>query len=156
MMDTGIDACEQLKEVSFSGNIIPQIWYKVFVKKELKYTKPHLFTINILSDIVQWYRPSEIRDESTGQLVGYKKKFSSDMLQRCYNHFAEMFGCFCGQAKDAIAFLEKLRAVKRIFRDLVINGVVFNNIFFINLDVKCLKGFHIPHKKRFQWRCAEI
>lgn len=148
MMDTGIDACEQLKKVSFSGNVIPQIWYKVFVKKELKYPKPHLLAINILSDIVYWYRPSEIRDESTGQILGYKKKFSSDMLQRSYNQFAELFGCSCGQAKEAIVFLEKLGVINRIFRDLIINGVACNNVLFINLDVKCLKELTYPTEEK--------
>ncbi len=27
-----------------------------------------------LADIVYWYRPTEVRDELTGQIVGYKTK----------------------------------------------------------------------------------
>lgn len=42
MFETGISACDQLKEVHFSGNIIPQIWYEKIVKKDLKHPKPHL------------------------------------------------------------------------------------------------------------------
>ena len=91
-----------------------------------------------------WYRPTEVRDESTGQLVGYKKKFSSDLLQRNYNQIADMFGCSYGQAKEAIVFLESMGIIKRIFRDIEINGVVCNNVLFIDLKVERLKELTYP------------
>lgn len=144
MFYTGVTACDLLKEVCFSGNIIPQIWYKVFVKKDLKYPKPHLLAINILSDIVYWYRPTEVRDETTGQLIGYRKKFNSDLLQRNYNQLAEMFGCSNGQAKDAVVFLESTGVIRRVFRDMEIGGIFCNNILFIALDVERLKELTYP------------
>ena len=73
MFITGIATCDQLREIAFTGNVIPQIWYRVFVKSDLKHPKPHLLAINILADIVYWYRPREIRDEGTGQVIGYQK-----------------------------------------------------------------------------------
>ncbi|MCQ2434985.1 MAG: DNA replication protein DnaD, partial [Oscillospiraceae bacterium] len=84
MYTTGIPTCDQLREVAFTGNVIPQIWYRVFVKSDLKHPKPHLLAINILADIVYWYRPREIRDEGSGQIIGYQKKFRDDLLQRSY------------------------------------------------------------------------
>ena len=95
---TGISTCDQLRELAFTGNVIPQIWYRVFVKSDLKHPKPHMLAINILADIVYWYRPREIRDEGTGQVIGYQKKFRDDMLQRSYVQIAEQFGCSAGQA----------------------------------------------------------
>ena len=56
MFQTGIPACDVLREMAITGNFIPQVWYKVFVKTELKNPKPHLLAINILADIVYWYR----------------------------------------------------------------------------------------------------
>ena len=82
MLTTGIPACDLLQEIAFSGNVIPQVWYRVFVKSDLKHPKPHLLAINILADIVYWYRPREIRDEGTGQVIGFQKKFRDDKLQR--------------------------------------------------------------------------
>lgn len=90
--------------MNFSGNIIPETWYST-----IKYTngKPNLNAIIILADIVYWYRPREVRDEATGQLIGYRKKFKSDMLQRTYEQFAKKFGLSKRQATEAIVFLEK-------------------------------------------------
>ena len=118
MYTTGIPTCDQLREVAFTGNVIPQIWYRVFVKSDLKHPKPHLLAINILADIVYWYRPREIRDEGSGQVIGYQKKFKDDLLQRSYAQIAEQFGCSAGQAKDAIVFLEEMGVVRREFRTL--------------------------------------
>jgi hypothetical protein len=74
-------AVKAMAKINISGDIIPKIWYK-----KLKYPsgKPYLIAIIILSDIVYWYRPTEIRDENTGSIIGYKKKFKADKLQRNY------------------------------------------------------------------------
>jgi len=146
MFSTGITACDQLIGISLQGNIIPQIWYKVFVKKDLKYPKPHLLAINILADIVFWYRPREERDEITGAIIGYSKRFSGDLLQRSYEQLANMFGCSKGQATDAIVFLQKeMGVVERKFENRNINGVVCNNILYISLNVERLKELTYPH-----------
>ena len=148
MLTTGIHTCDALRELSLTGNIIPQIWYKVFVKRDLKNPKPHLLAINILADIVYWYRPTEVRDECTGAVIGYRKKFSGDMLQRSYAQIAEQFGCSVGQAKDAIVFLEQMGVVRREFRTIEAKGMNYNNIMFLDLDADRLRELTYP--------CAEI
>ena len=148
MYTTGIPTCDQLREVAFTGNVIPQIWYRVFVKSDLKHPKPHLLAINILADIVYWYRPREIRDESSGQIIGYQKKFRDDLLQRSYAQIAEQFGCSAGQAKDAIVFLEEMGVVRREFRTLRSNGMVYANVLYLALNVERLKSLTYP--------CGEI
>ena len=148
MYTTGIPTCDQLREVAFTGNVIPQIWYRVFVKSDLKHPKPHLLAINILADIVYWYRPREIRDEGSGQIIGYQKKFRDDLLQRSYAQIAEQFGCSAGQAKDAIVFLEQMGVVRREFRTLQSNGMVYANVLYLALDVERLKELTYP--------CGEI
>ena len=148
MFTTGIPTCDQLREVAFTGNVIPQIWYRVFVKSDLKHPKPHLLAINILADIVYWYRPREIRDEGSGQIIGYQKKFRDDLLQRSYAQIAEQFGCSAGQAKDAIVFLEEMGVVRREFRTLRSNGMVYANVLYLALNVERLKELTYP--------CGEI
>ena len=148
MYNTGISTCDQLREIAFTGNVIPQIWYRVFVKSDLKHPKPHLLAINILADIVYWYRPREIRDEGSGQVIGYQKKFRDDMLQRSYAQIAEQFGCSAGQAKDAIVFLEQMGVVRREFRTLQSNGMVYANVLYLALNVERLKELTYP--------CGEI
>ena len=148
---TGNQACDTLREIAFTGNIIPQIWYKVFVKRDLKNPKPHLLAINVLADIVYWYRPSEVRDECTGAVIGYRKKFGGDMLQRNYAQIAEQFGCSAGQAKDAIVFLEQMGVLRREFRTIESGGINYNNIMFIDLDAKRLQELTYPSDP-----CAEI
>ena len=154
MFTTGIPTCDALREIAFTGNIIPQIWYKVFVKRDLKSPKPHLLAINILADIVYWYRPSEVRDELTGAVIGIRKKFSSDMLQRNYAQIADMFGCSERQAKDAIIFLEQMGVVRREFRTVETGGVVRNNIMFIDLNVDRLRELTYPQEKQSTERNA--
>ncbi len=148
MYTTGIPTCDQLREVAFTGNVIPQNWYRIFIKSDLKHPKPHLLAINILADIVYWYRPREIRDEGSGQIIGYQKKFRDDLLQRSYAQIAEQFGCSAGQAKDAIVFLEEMGVVRREFRTLRSNGMVYANVLYLALDVERLKSLTYP--------CGEI
>ena len=55
----------------FTGNVIPAAWYRTI--PEIM-GKPNLTAIIILSDVVYWYRPVEIRDELTGQLCDSEKE----------------------------------------------------------------------------------
>ena len=67
---TGNTIVDENAKLNISGNIIPQTWYRTVVRES---GKPNLTAIVILADIVYWYRPTEIRDESTGQVVALKK-----------------------------------------------------------------------------------
>lgn len=80
-----------------------------------------------------WYKPAELRDESTGQVVAVKKRFKSDLLQRSYQQISEQFGISKKEATNAIIFLEKLGVVKRVFRTVTINGLVINNVIYLEL-----------------------
>jgi len=89
----------EITQINFSGNIIPISWFK---HVKFKNNKPDLLGIMILSEIIYWYRAREERDESTGQIKGYKKKFEADMLQRSYQSFADQFGVSKKQVQEAI------------------------------------------------------
>lgn len=134
---TSNEIVDAMQGVSLSGNVIPAIWYQRITREN---GKPHLLAINLLADIVYWYRPTEIRDEQTGALCGYKKKFSADLLQRSYSDIAEFFGCSKVEATRAVVTLEQLGLIQREFRTIVINGVRCNNVLFIKLFPERLKA----------------
>ena len=133
---SGNKIVDQSSQLNISGNIIPQAWYKSIVREN---GKPHLTAIVILADIVYWYKPTEIRDEGSGQLVALKKKFKADLLQRSYQQIADEFGISKKEATNAIIFLEKLGVIQRVFRNLVVNGITVTNVLFIELKVERLK-----------------
>ena len=78
MGSSGNNTVDAMGQFAMSGNITPMEWYKTIVREN---GKPYLLAITILSDIVYWFRPTEVRDERTGQVVGWRKKFSGDLLQ---------------------------------------------------------------------------
>ena len=86
---TGSPIVDRMCRLQFTGNVIPAAWYRTIIRDN---GKPNLTAIIILSDVVYWYRPVEIRDELTGQLCGFKKKFKADILQRNYQQLADQFG----------------------------------------------------------------
>lgn len=141
---TGNEIVDANAALNFSGNIIPQAWYKTIIKDS---GKPHLTAIVILADIVYWYRPSEIRSEETGQIVALRKKFKADLLQRSYQQIAEQFGISKKEATNSIIFLEKMGVIKRVFRTININGISINNVLFIELNVKRLQEITYPQSE---------
>ena len=139
MFNTGNKIVDAMQGISITGNIIPAAWYRRITREN---GKPHLLAINLLADIVYWYRPTEIRNEQTGVLEGYKKKFSADLLQRSYADIAEFFGCSKVEATRAVVTLEQLGVIQREFRTLVINGVRCNNVLFIKLLPERLRAIN--------------
>ena len=141
MLSTGNATVDAIGAINITGNVIPQSWYKT-IKKETG--KPYLNAIVILADIVYWYRPTEQRDESTGQTVSLKKKFKSDMLQRSYAQIADQFGITKRDATNAIVAIEKLGVVKRHFRKLEVGGMTLNNVLFLELVPSALQALTFP------------
>ena len=71
---------DAMGSIAISGNVIPEEWYKHILKPTTG--KPYLLAITILADLVYWHRPTEVRDERTGEVIGWKKKFHGEMLQK--------------------------------------------------------------------------
>lgn len=118
-------------EMNFEGNIIPHEWYKHI---RFKNGKIDLNAIIILSEIVYWHRPTLVKDEVSGEVIGYKKKFKADLLQRSYDSFAEQFGFTKRQASDAIKRLEDAGLLEREFRNIFVNGMAISNVLYIRLN----------------------
>ena len=128
---TGNASVDAIATMAITGNVIPATWYKTITTAS---GKADLAAINILSDVLYWYRPSEIRDEATGDIIAYRKRFSADLLQRSYDQLAEHFGLSKRQAKDAVVRLEELGAVRRVFRNVDCGAGMMGNVMFIAID----------------------
>src|SRR3990167_4111787 len=119
---------ESVRQLNLTGNIIPHTWYS---KITFKNGAPDLLGIVILADIVYWYRPIEIKDEKTGRLIGYKKKFRADMLQRSLSAFSQQFGYNKRQIADALKRLEDAELIIKRLKTIDTAMGVMNNVLFV-------------------------
>lgn len=141
MFRSNNEIVDQMLEISITGNVVPQIWFKTLVDEK---DRPQLLAIIILADIVYWYRPVEVRDEQTGKLVGYKKKFKGDLLQRGYAQIEEQFGVKTPAIRAALRFLEEKKVVRRVFRTITVQGQTLSNVLYLELCVDGLKKVTYP------------
>lgn len=95
---TGNEAVDAMAAMAVTGNVIPATWYKTITTPS---GKADLVAINILSDVLYWYRPREVRDEYTGDIVAYQKRFAADYLQRSYEQLSEHFGILTFAVEEA-------------------------------------------------------
>jgi hypothetical protein len=122
---------EQIGQINFTGNITPGSWYEHLRRPN---GKPYTIAIVLLGEIVYWYRPTEIRDEATGKIVGLRKKFKADLVQRSYGSFVEQFGFTKRQVKAALKFLEEQGVISLNFRHITIqDGRKLPNVLFIGI-----------------------
>ena len=135
LLTTGNEMVDLVGQMNITGNVIPQAWLKNITYDN---GKPCTTAIFVLSDIVYWYRPVEIRDEETGKLIGYRKKFKSDMLQRTYKSYSEQFNFTKRQIKEAIDILVNKGIVIREFRTLEKKETTLYNVMFLGLNVEKL------------------
>lgn len=120
----------EISKLNFSGHLTPHSWFQKLRKGE----KPYFLAIYILSDICYWYRATELRDEATGLVVKYEKKFASDMLQKSYAQYATYLGVSKETVKEAIVYLESIGLIKRVFRTITReNGLKVSNTMYIQV-----------------------
>ena len=117
---------EGIGRIHFEGNIIPHPWYQ---RITLESGKPDLPAIIILAEIVYWYRPYQTLTKDGKPIL--RKHFDGDMFQCSAAYFEAKFGFTKTQARRAIARLEEGGLIRREFRDVVIQGILRNNITFI-------------------------
>lgn len=106
-------------------------WYKT-LKSEKGNT--NFLAVSMLQDFIYWYKWTEIRDENTGNVIYYKKKFKDDLyLQRSYPQLVEEFCSSKKQVYDALVILESKGLIKRHFRDITVNCATYRNIMYIEI-----------------------
>ena len=132
IQSSGSTTVDRLADIQLTGNIIPHSWYKSITFKN---GKPDSVAITVLSEIVYWYRPKEIFDETSGEVTGYRKKFKYDKLQLSYQQLADKFGYTKTQIKSAITTLCDLGIVQKELRNIYAAGQTLSNVMFLDLDV---------------------
>ena len=134
-------AVAEMSLIPLTGNIVAPMWFKTIT---LESGRPDTNSILILSDIVYWYRPTEIRDERSGSVIGQKKKFAEDMLRRSYADLEEQFGLSKKQCRDCLIRLENLGVIRRVLRNINTSTGVRNNVMYINLIPSVLSKLTNP------------
>jgi hypothetical protein len=109
----------------FTGNIIPNSWYKKITNNS---GKPDLNSIAILAEIVYWYRPSK---DGTS-------KFKGDAWQSSYEYFEKKFGFNREAIRRIFVKLERLKLLNREFRTIEYRGHRYNNVLFLHLNKEIL------------------
>lgn len=99
---------EAISNIDFTGDLVPHSWFQHML---LPTGKADLLGIQILADIVFWYRKKSARHP--GQSA---KKFHGDMLQHNASYYAEKFRHTKRQIRDAIKRLETGGFIERQFR----------------------------------------
>jgi len=123
-------AVAEMAQISLTGNIVPPMWFKTITFEN---GKPDTNSILILSDIAYWYRPSVVRCERSGSIIGQKKKFAEDMLRRSYADLEEQFGLSKKQSRDCLIRLENLGVIRRVLRNINTSTGMRNNVLYIDL-----------------------
>jgi len=134
-------AVNKMAQIEITGNVIPLPWYHHLRREN---GKPYSIAIELLGDIVYWYKPIQVRDETTGKLIEYRKKFKADKLQRGYAGFSEMFGYTHEQIKDALKFLQDKGIIDLDFRTIDASGSKLGNVLFIGLNPDRLIEINTP------------
>ncbi|NBL77959.1 DNA replication protein DnaD [Proteus sp. G2639] len=128
---TPTETVNQIGKLNLSGNVIPSNWWSHI---KLPSGKPDCTAIILLSDIVYWYRPTEIRDELTGELLGFRKRFHGDKLQRSYQAFANQFGFSKREATDALKRLRHAGLITLELRTVTTSeGSTLNNVLYVEV-----------------------
>ncbi|MDX1916430.1 MAG: DnaA N-terminal domain-containing protein, partial [Rickettsiaceae bacterium] len=142
---------KEIGKLNLEGNIVPIEWFS-HLKQDSG--KPDTVAILLLSDIVYWYRPTTIRNETSGKVISYRKKFKSDLLQRCYKDFESLFGFSEKQIREALIRLESIGVIERVFRHIEVNGKKLPNVMFIRIFPE--KVSHITNKHSFLEHTEDI
>ena len=147
-LTSGNPIVDAMGEINISGNVTPQIWYKTILREN---GKPYLLAIAILSDIVYWYRPVEVRDEENEGTIGWRKRFKADLLQKSYRQYAELFGESIRSIEAAMKYLQSIGVITRVPRDVKTeNGAVLYNVTFLQLNVERLYELTYPSEDLVQ------
>jgi hypothetical protein len=127
-----------MAKLRITGNLTPQQWYKAI---SFENGKPDPIAVALLSEIVYWYRPREVRDEATGAFLRFERRFASDKLQRSYASFADEFGFTKRQVSAAIHRLVELKLIDLDFRTIITkSGTKLGNVLYIGLNVDALEA----------------
>lgn len=126
---TGNKVVDKMANISFRGDVVPSTWYSTFKDEK---GKINAMALLMLANIVYWYRPTIIRDENGEVFI---KRFKSDLLQRSYKEFCDMYSIGKTTVTRNLIYLEEHKVIERVFRDVETeSGQILYNTMFIKLN----------------------
>jgi hypothetical protein len=138
---TGHPTVDAIASIRFEGNITPQSWYQHIAYKTPKgEVRVDRLAIDILADIVYWYRPYEKREELTGQVIGFSKKFKEDKLRRSPDALAETLGATPRQVRESLKVLQKLNLIQVECKPVKTQIGVIPNVMHIDVNPEAISN----------------
>lgn len=136
---------KEISALNFAGNIVPHTWYQNNLLK-LDSGRVNVMAINILSDIVYWYRQKVEEDEETGHIKAVTKKFSGDKLQKTYQSWADQFGVSKRTVQEACYFLYRKGIIDIDIQDKIKTktGMILNNVTYFEPIPEVIKSLNSP------------
>lgn len=142
---TPTDTVMAIGQINLTGNVTPASWWRHIT---LPSGRPDQTAITLLAEIVYWYRPSEVRNEVTGALMGYRKRFHGDKLQRSYQAFADQFGFSKREATDALKRLRDAGFITLELRTVqTSDGMTLSNVLFVEPVVEAINDINSMTRK---------
>ena len=92
-----------------------------------------MLAVQILSDLVFWYRPYEKRHELTGESLGWRKKFAEEHLRRSPDALSKIFNTSVKCVRESIKVLVNLGLITVILKPVKTVFGVFPNVMHITL-----------------------
>jgi hypothetical protein len=121
---------KKITEMNLTGNVIPIRWYQELRTGKSR-PRPAHAAIQILADIIYWYRAAEVRDETSGRLIGLRRKFAADQLQVSYRRYEDLLGYSKSVIKRAFDFLVESKLIHREFRIIRTTHGPVSNVMFV-------------------------
>lgn len=147
---TGHEKVDAIAQINFSGDITPRSWYKHICYKTSKgdVQKVDRLAIDILADIVYWYRPYEKRDEISGESLGWRKKFSESLLRRSPDAFAEALNATVRCVRESIRLLEHLGLIIVTLAPIKTEYGTLPNVMYIDINPEAIAAitYNVEHK----------
>ena len=139
---------DQVGQMGITGNIVNPNW-NYYVTNESG--KTNYLAVQILAEIVYWYRPS-IKENKTTGIPEFEKRFKHDKyLQRSYYQLEENYNCSKKQAQDALKTLIRIGVVIQHLSD----GIHGGNVMYLELVPDVLKRISTDVKEKRSHRNSD-
>ncbi|MEE4376498.1 MAG: DnaA N-terminal domain-containing protein [Candidatus Competibacteraceae bacterium] len=115
-------------EIRITGNLIPSAWYQ---QLKLPSGRPDLVSCTLLGEIVYQYRPQPVRDEVTGEILHYVKRFARDQFCAPVAYFTGKFGLTPDQVRQGLRRLETAGFITREYRSIKVAGREVHGMTFV-------------------------
>ncbi len=146
-MCRGMQIVDAIGQVKLKGNIVDREWYNHIRNKD---GRCNMNAIEILAELFFLYTPTYIYDEH-GKIVGKKKKFRGDLLQKSYEHLGKRLHISKKQVMNACHYLRDEGYIFMEKRSMYVEALERQvaNILYIGLNVEKIKSIssaYIPQE----------